>query len=216
MTPRSFSHSQLHALMDASDVIEADGSGLKVGALPNGDFLKVFRRKKWLSRDMFTLPAVRFARHCELLHERGIPAPRIRDTLVLNDSNQMSAVTYRPVAGRTLRQALAAGDVSERRMAELGQFIARLHDEGLYFRSIHPGNIILCDSGIGLIDVLDMRVRGWPLTRGERQRNWRHFFRTREDHPHLDNGLLAALMAGYNHRNELPVTDFDWEQGVRL
>ncbi|MGV9255280.1 serine/threonine-protein kinase [Streptomyces sp. NPDC003697] len=55
------------------------------------------------------------------------------------------------VAGRTLRECLAAGPLSPRRVAELGAALARalahVHDAGIVHRDIKPSNVLLDASG---------------------------------------------------------------------
>ncbi len=54
----------------------------------------------------------------------------------------------------------------------LAGFLAHLHDRGIYFRALHPGNVLRLDSGsFGLIDVTDVRFFILALTRHLRARN---------------------------------------------
>lgn len=101
-------------------------------------------------------------------------------------------VAYRELPGTSLRSALAAAD--ESRAASLvhaaGAFIAGLHEAGVYFRSIHFGNILITsdEPGFALIDFLDMKMMGRPLSLQRRIRNGKPIFRYREDRqPLLDH-----------------------------
>ena len=61
-------------------------------------------------------------------------------------------------------------------------FVARLHRKGVYFRSLHLGNVlILPDTNFGLVDISDLRVRRRPLGLRARARNFRHLLRRVED-----------------------------------
>ena len=68
-------------------------------------------------------------------------------------------------------------------LIELADFMAHLHQSGIYFRSVHFGNIIVMPGrqGLGLIDVADMMFKRRPLRSGERCRNFRHMLRYPED-----------------------------------
>ncbi len=105
------------------------------------------------------------------------------------------AVRYRPLAGRTLRQLASAGQAPDRLRARLGQFVARLHESGVYFRSLHLGNIVLTPGNtLGLIDIADLRAGGRPLSRRRRWRNFRHLMRNAQDRGWLeaDGDFVAA------------------------
>jgi hypothetical protein len=67
-------------------------------------------------------------------------------------------------------------------VSALARYLAQLHDKGVYFRSIHFGNIIVDEAGaFALIDVADTRFKGRSLGNGERARNFRHLLRYPED-----------------------------------
>src|SRR5690606_7954122 len=79
------------------------------------------------------------------------------------------------------------GSITPALARQLGEFIARLHQQGVMFRSLHLGNILLDDDGqLGLIDIADMRCWPWPLNRWQRARNFVHFFR------YVDNAWVLA------------------------
>lgn len=64
----------------------------------------------------------------------------------------------------------------------MGAFVAHLHSLGVYFRSLHFGNIVQTpDGALGLIDIADLGVRPWQLFGFERLRNFRHLCRLAED-----------------------------------
>jgi RIO-like serine/threonine protein kinase len=54
-------------------------------------------------------------------------------------------------------------------------FIRSLHERGIYFRSLHLGNVLLLPDGdFGLIDFLDIRFRRPPLGKRLVRRNLAH------------------------------------------
>jgi serine/threonine protein kinase len=114
---------------------------------------------------------------------------------------------YRPLPGQSLRALLSMSVASTALMYQIGSFIAHLHERGIYFRSLHPGNIIVDIDRLGLIDLLDMRFQGRPLSRWQRRRNWLHFLRTRVDWPFLSPQLIDAVLAGYRDTSRLPARD---------
>jgi len=188
--------------LDAT-VIEQDYHGIKVMKLADGRFLKFFRRKRLFNRELLAPAALTFARHARELRKLKIPTLRVLSIHRLIGANY-SVALYEPLSGRPLRQLLAEGAVDRDLMYRVGVFIARLHRLGVLFRSLHPGNIVIDAGRVGLIDLLDMRLVPWSLSRWARRRNWRHFLRCPEDRPHLKAELIDELLLGYRDAADLP------------
>ncbi len=180
---QSMSSEQFAAMRRDAEVVEKDGHGEKVLRLKDGSYLKLFRRKSWFSKTVLFPPATRFAKNAEELERLGIPCPRIIKLYKLTDPYR-SVVHYEPLEGITLRQMLNQQPSLEQLelFGMLAEFITHLHDIGVYFRSLHLGNIVLTPAGeLGLIDISDMRCLGKPLSRRMRNRNYRHLLRYQND-----------------------------------
>ena len=180
---QQLSREQYAAWRENADVLEQDDHGEKVLRLADGTFLKLFRRKSWLSKTAFYPPARRFADNAAQLQKLGIPCPKVIQLYRLHDPYR-SVVHYEPLAGETLRHLLRddAGLDQLELFARLAEFITHLHELGVYFRSLHMGNIILTpDNELGLIDISDMRCLGRPLSRRMRDRNYQHLLRYESD-----------------------------------
>ncbi|KAA0949124.1 polymerase [Pseudomonas sp. ANT_H14] len=186
-------------LCSNTHVIEADGLGPKVLRLVDGSFLKVFRPRRWYTSGSFNPYSERFASNSEQLRMLGIPTPEILNLYRLRDGS--SAVTYQPLPGLTLRQALQSLDSSLREslIERFGRFMAQLHERGVYFRSLHLGNVLLMDDGeFGLIDLADMRILPSSLSNTLRQRNLRHMQRYPQDRNWLFEVHFEQLAKGYS------------------
>ena len=188
---QQISREQYATWREGADVLEKDGHGEKVLRLTDGSFLKLFRRKSWFSKTAFHPPAMRFADNAAELQRLGIPCPVILKLYWMKDPYR-SIVHYEPLPGETLRDLLIDDPSIDQLelFARLAEFINQLHDLGVYFRSLHMGNIVLTpDSQLGLIDISDMRCLGKPLSKWMRNRNYRHLLRYEEDwarvHPHV-------------------------------
>ena len=187
---------QLDALLQGAKTIEEDGLGVKVARLGSGDFLKLYRRKRLLSSDLWDLPAQRFADNAKGLLSLGITAPTVVDVLMINE-RRLSAVLYQPLPGDTLRNRLRQLDAEQRPalVRQFGAFLGELHKLGVYFRSLHLGNVLLLpDGSFGLIDLSDMKLENRPLAPWKRRRNLQHILRYAEDidwlaHQHLDSWI---------------------------
>ncbi|AIZ35337.1 polymerase [Pseudomonas parafulva] len=193
------SDTQFDQLTDGARLIEEDGLGPKVLELRDGSFLKLFRRRDWYTSGAWHPYSARFVRNSQRLALAGIATPDVLELMVRTDGSQ--GVRYRPLSGQTVRQALQASTSPQERQQlvhRLGQFIARLHDQGVYFRSLHLGNILLLNSGeFGLIDLADMRLLPSALSAELRRRNLRHMQRYDQDRQWLFEEQVDALLEGY-------------------
>ena len=199
---RPLTEEELAELVRGAEVIEQDPRGIKVALLTDGRYLKYFRRKRFVSRDLMVPAAIRFARNARQLWQMGIPTLRVA-ALHRVVGEPHTVTIYEPLSGRTLRELLTSGEADRALMYRIGEFLAQLHRLGILFRSVHPGNIVVNAGGIGLIDVLDIRFSAFSLTRWQRRRNWLHFLRYPHewrDHPEL----ITALLKGYKAIADLP------------
>lgn len=185
-------------------VLEADGHGDKVLQLADGRILKLFRRKRLISSATLYPYAKRFADNISALQQRNIPCPQIEQVLRI-PAIERDAVLYQPLPGHTLRQMFKEPSPHLIGLGEkLARFIAQLHNQGVYFRSLHLGNILLTDSGeLGLIDVADMKCQKRPLNAWKRKRNFQHLLRYTKDQQLLEQHLgVATFMTLYHQASE--------------
>ncbi|MDQ7983548.1 lipopolysaccharide kinase InaA family protein [Pseudomonas sp. G34] len=190
---------QLDALLQGAKTIEEDGLGVKVARLGDGDFLKLYRRKRLLSSDLWDLPAQRFADNARGLLHLGITAPTVLEVLMISE-RRLSAVRYQPLPGDTLRNRLRQLDAQPRAalVKQFGTFLGELHQRGVYFRSLHLGNVLLLpDGSFGLIDLSDMKLESRPLAPWKRRRNLQHILRYGEDIAWLTQQHLDSWLEGY-------------------
>jgi hypothetical protein len=196
---RALGHDDYLRLREGARIVEGDQFGDKVLLLPDGSYLKLFRRKRLLSSSSFYPYALRFADNLDALRARCIPCPEVI-SLYRIAAIERDAVHYHPLTGITLRHLLKgcipAAQAAELRDA-LGEFVAQLHALGVYFRSLHLGNVVLTpDGAFGLIDVSDMRIFQRPLGGLRRRRNMKHLLRYRAEAVWL--GEDGRFFAAYN------------------
>ncbi|AGI26349.1 BUD32 family EKC/KEOPS complex subunit [Pseudomonas sp. MT3] len=191
------------SLRAGAQVLEADKHGDKVLRLADGNFLKLFRRKRLISSAAFYPYAQRFADNTETLQRLAVPCPKIIAVYRIPEIAR-DAVHYRPLPGDTLRQVIAAGEGDVRLAAQLGTLIAELHDQGVYFRSLHLGNVVKTPQGtLGLIDVADMKKQRRALSRPQRKRNFAHMLRYANDRRWLLEGNTDSLSQAYLARSQV-------------
>jgi tRNA A-37 threonylcarbamoyl transferase component Bud32 len=178
---QTLEHDDYLALRADARVLERDHFGEKVLVLADGSYLKLFRRKRLISSAAWYPYAQRFADNALALAERKIPCPEVTG-LYRIPSMRRDAVRYRPLEGQTLRQLVRSGADAAGLRTQLGRFVAELHGAGVYFRSLHLGNIVLTPAGtLGLIDIADLRAGRRSLPAHRRRRNLQHLLRDAQD-----------------------------------
>lgn len=192
------------ALSEGAKRLEGDGFGPKVLALKDGTIIKLFRRKRVISSAALFPYATRFARNAVKLRKLGVPVPEILGIARIQGIAR-DMVHYRPLPGRTLRELLDEGLAGER-LAELKaqftRFVISLHDNGVYFRSLHLGNVVLTPEGrMGLIDFSDLRIYPWRLGAYLRARNMRRMQGVGRECEWLSRELVQAAVRGRQGRS---------------
>lgn len=167
---------EFESWLTSGDVLEKDGRGPKVIALENGFFLKIFytRRHPILAR--LQPAARRFEKNAQGLQQLGIAAPHVVDPFWIDRAQGLSGCLYEPLPGHSVEQLFKSDPRQVVQMLHsLASFIWSLHQQGIYFRSLHLGNILYVSSGdFGLIDILDLQFKHRPLNRWQIKRNFQH------------------------------------------
>lgn len=188
------SNDMLATLTADAQVLEEDSLGPKVYRLADGNFLKLFRRKRLLSSALFVPYSDRFWLNAKRLKSLGIPTLTPLELYQLEDAS-LSAVLYSPLQGRTLKDIyLDDPDAFTTQLPNLVDFIRTLHLRGIYFRSLHLGNIVRTPEGsLGLIDIADLSVQRRPLSKAKARRNLAHFSRLLKNLGLAEQFPMAAL-----------------------
>jgi tRNA A-37 threonylcarbamoyl transferase component Bud32 len=183
-------------LAGAERVFEQDRHGVKVAQLKDGSIVKVFRVKRlWSGAGIYSY-ARRFCRNVDRLKQRNIPVPEVLNLYHVR-STRLSVVRYSPLLGQTIKDIMKAGLLDEALAYQVGEFIAKVHALGIYFRGLHIGNIVRTLNGeLGLIDVSELSIY-WHLSRYRRLRNFARFWRTRDDQKSFGVVNINQLITGY-------------------
>jgi len=168
----------LNQMIESARVLEADSFGPKVYLLQDGNILKLFRRKRIFSSALIRPYSKRFIDNAAELQKLGVPTFQVLKFYQLQTPG-MTAVLYQPLLGETLSQIASKPGFSwQQSLPALVGLIRSLHESGIYFRSLHLGNIVVTpDNRMGLIDVADMRFLRAPLPKHLIKRNLQHFAR---------------------------------------
>lgn len=186
-------------LCQGGQVIEQDVRGLKVLRLSNGDFLKIFRARRWLSGARLYSHARRFYRNALRLQKLNIPTVTVKSLHHFSTAGH-TAIIYHPLPGQTIRQLIQSELPVIQSLAEkFGRFLAELHDQGIHFHSLHTGNVLLTPDGkFGLIDISDMTIYPWSLQCATRVRSFIRLGKYQEEMSVLDNAFWCTVMHGYS------------------
>lgn len=213
---QALDHNAYLALRDGAQVLEADRFGDKVLQLRNGNFLKLFRRKRLLTSAALFPYAQRFADNASALQQRGVPCPQVLAVYRIK-SIQRDAVYYAPLPGLTLRQLFDKPELAASLRTQLGEFVAQLHASGVYFRSLHLGNIVLTpDKHLGLIDIADLKCQGRALSTQKRMRNFQHMYRVGTDRAWLEQEPDAAFFQAYAYSAKLSLSGCELKARLHL
>ena len=194
---KTLNRKQFEDLIQGSEVLAEDTHGLKVLALPSGEYLKLFRRKRLVSSAALWPYARRFEHASGQLKARAIPTVEVIDVFKVRGPRR-DAVRYQPLGGRTFREALSDADGIYDLMNGFARFFAELHVAGVYFRAIHAANIIVMqDDRMGLIDISEATFRNRALGVGQRARNFKHLVRYEEDAERLVEFGISSFFRHY-------------------
>lgn len=169
--------------------------GPKVFILPFGDIVKVFNPKAGITRRHWHPKYQQFIDNAAALHALHIKTVVIHHIYYFTE-RKAYAVRYTPLGGRDLRSLMPQN--TESLMITLLDFMATLHAKGIYFRGLHLGNILHCESGgLGVIDMADMRFKRTALGMAYRVRNIAHMIKRPEDRALFEAYGIDRLLAQY-------------------
>ena len=174
---------------------------------------RIWRRKGLLSSDVLRPYADRFRFALEELARRGVAVPACRAHGRVAQG-EVRFVICEALNGTPLRRL--DGQVEIKALAE---FVAHLHQQGVYCRSLHLGNLVrLGDGGIGLVDVQDTRFCSGPLTLRQRERNLGILCSHPEDLAWMrQGGSWSELVMAYSRASHLSLAQAaDLRERVRL
>ena len=191
---------EFEALIQDARILEEDGFGLKVLRLPDGRILKLFRRKRWLSSQIWAPHASRFERNAKILRHLNIPTIAVESTFAIPEIERQAAL-YPALPGVTLRHWLSEheGTQAKAKIEAFARFVAKLHAEGILFRSLHLGNVLVTtEDEFALIDIVDMSFSWFgSLLPQKRMRNFKHILRYAEDQSLFAQSGKGVFMHAY-------------------
>ncbi|MCM8527774.1 MAG: hypothetical protein NE327_14735 [Lentisphaeraceae bacterium] len=194
---KEISRDEFLKLTKSATVLEKDGHGEKVLLLPGEKICKLFRCKRTISTAKFYPYVQRFADNAAKLKEIGFTSVDVEDVYRVQGMSR-DAVFYKLLEGETLRKVYSASEDPEKLTEKFIAYVNELHNKGVYFRSLHFGNVlVLPDGNFGLIDVSDMKISSKPLGVLKRVRNFRAILRYEEDRQYIKNYGVKKFLDRY-------------------
>ena len=117
--------------------------------------VKFFYRRKKISTATFRPQARRFTTNSRKLMERDIPAPVVKEVLYCHDI-PLHMVVYDRIEGTDVRELCQSEGVGC--LSYLPDRFAYLHGEGIFFRAVHLGNLVVRGDTISLLDISDLSI----------------------------------------------------------
>ncbi|MEE9212230.1 MAG: lipopolysaccharide kinase InaA family protein [Phycisphaeraceae bacterium] len=200
------SHSGYEQMVQGARALAKNAWGVSVMQLVDGQWAKLFRPPRLLSSARFYPYAVRFQHAARELKKRGVRTVEVTAVWRVKGLNR-HVVVYRPVDGMELRELLADAARRSRLLPALSGFIAELHRKGVYFRSLHLGNVLWCpDDVFALIDVSATRFKPRPLPPLLRARSFKRMCNYEQDRQALQSYGFTAFMRRYLDEAGLPAS----------
>jgi serine/threonine protein kinase len=137
--------------------------------------IKLFYRKRRLfSSDRIKPQAIRFCDNIQSLSANGYAVPKLIKIQYCSDLG-IYLIYYHKIEGQDIRSLARGGNINI--IHDAIKFIAHLHKNGVFFRSIHLENLLYTvDGKIALLDVSDLKIKSKSLTIYLRYRNLKHLF----------------------------------------
>lgn len=194
---KKITRQELDALCKNGKSIDMQGDYPCVVIHPDDTITKIWAiKKRLLSSNNIRSYAQRFVDNAAKLKQRGIIVPEIIDHLQLENSH-VRIVRYSSIPGHSIRDMLEKSPASVD-IPGLCQYIHALHEKGIFFRSIHLGNIIqLSQGGYGLIDFTDVKFSGHPVPLLKRAANIAFPLRYHEDTRRIKDANLPDFKESY-------------------
>ncbi|MDA0788370.1 MAG: hypothetical protein O2780_02820 [Proteobacteria bacterium] len=191
---RQFNRHQLDQFIKKQSILKGTPERPGLMQSDENEIIKAFYRRKTISTSRLVPQARRFTTNSRLLLERDIPAPIVKDVVWCADY-PVHMVIYDRIDGKDLREL--CHELGTEQISMLPDFLARLHDQGVFFRAIHLGNLIFDGDTIHLVDISDLRLHTSPLGVFARARNLAHLMNTERDKAYFVSYGVDRFIAEY-------------------
>lgn len=207
---------EFNTLVADAEVLHSKNNRKRIFKLPDGSILKLFYGKSNLNRAM--VRAKRFIQNCQRLKDMGLNALTPLKAYRCEEDNCIY-VSYSHLPGHSLEHCLAEDKKHYLRLA--ANYIFELHNKGVYFRDLHPGNILCHDDELTLLDVQNINFHWFRVPLRRQIKNLTTFLYNRSfkalftlaDQRYFLNAYMAC--ANYNPKQQQIFIKRYQQQAVR-
>lgn len=165
----------------------------------NGTIVKFFYHRKLISSNRFSPYALRFYRNAKRLAQREVLTVDVVDVFCIAEK-QCHVVIYHKLPGADIRELLSQ---HVNVLPEVAKFLAQLHRKGIFFRSVHLGNLLYFKGAIALLDIADVDFKRDSLGVWHRARNMAHLLNNETDKPALKTFGIEKFLRIYLEHSDL-------------
>lgn len=165
----------------------------------DGNITRIFLKKKRLfTYDQIKPRALQFYTNAKQLVVLDVSAPRVLRFAQCKPL-QAHLISYPKIPGIDVR-TLLTDTFQEDLIVNVIDFLVKLHAKGIFFRSIHLGNLIYHDQCMHMIDIADVRFKSKPLSAILRYRNIKHLFLNKDDQAIWRNFSYQRVLELYQQK----------------
>lgn len=175
------SSQEFNAIVKEATIIKYGRSLSHPKVLENKNtIIKLFyRKRRLLSSDRVKPQALRFYRNTLSLNANGYNVPHVFKIQYCVEQ-RIFLIYYHKIEGQDIRSLASQGHLNI--IQDVAKLIANLHQQGIFFRSIHLENLLYKSNGtIALIDISDLKIQSKSLSIYQRYRNLKHLLKVPHD-----------------------------------
>lgn len=196
---------QYHQLTQHCETIKTSRNRPVILISKTGTIIKhIYHRSGWSSSRIWPY-ALRFLKNSQLLKPLGFTVPQVHSTYRCH-ALRCDIITYSRLDGRSVRALWLKGQ--KEALFRTPAFIAKLHQEGIYFRDLHLDNLLYHNNAFGMIDLASIQKKKKPLSVSMRQRNFQHLFSKEEDQGIFAQYTPEQFLSTYQVTAQLSETDY--------
>ena len=208
LSVKQLSQQQFKQLCQQGTPLAVGRKGPRLLNLPNDHIVKIFWPRKRLTSDQCYPYAKRFVRNAARLKKTGISSLIVTGIERVQQS-RIYVVTYHKILGKDVRAIIEHDGVEV--LANIAAFVAKLHNNGIFFRGIHLGNLLKNEQqGFSLIDIVNIKFYKRSVPFLSRFRNLKHLFTNSDDKDYFQQFGIDKFLQVYYQHTQLPT----WQKKI--
>ncbi|MBS1270186.1 MAG: hypothetical protein MAG794_01141 [Gammaproteobacteria bacterium] len=193
----SLSQLEFEQLVDGAKALAYSLRGPRVYLTTDHKVVKIFRQKGWMSSNRLLPYALRFERNANRLKAMGFSSVTVEKVAKCRHLDS-HLVVYPLLPGETIRELADRPAKQQYALARLPGYLCKLHNNGVYYKALHLGNILMqTDGSFALIDIHWTKFYKRPISVNNRLGNIFNILGYAEDHASLARYGLNRFFVDY-------------------